>query len=107
MQQFMPIVSNPAKALPDTLRRTAVLASQNARDLLEDEALGSEAYAAIDRMVEALIAKMTGGLSPAALALALADWSIHLAASPGSDLNCCKKRCAKAAALPPIAPRPS
>ncbi|WP_341988829.1 alpha/beta fold hydrolase [Azorhizobium sp. AG788] len=34
-------------------------------------------------MTEALMARMTGGLSPAAMALACADWGIHLASAPG------------------------
>ena len=38
-----------------------------------DEGLGSEAFRAIDRMREALSAKMTGGISPAAVALAYLD----------------------------------
>lgn len=37
----------------------------------------------MDRMREAMTARMTGGLPPAALALALYDWSIHLASAPG------------------------
>ncbi len=47
------------------------------------DALGLEAFAAIDRMREALSAQFSGGLSPAALALAWLDWSTHLAAAPG------------------------
>ena len=34
-------------------------------------------------MLSAALAKTTGGLSPAVLALALTDWSLHLAAAPG------------------------
>jgi polyhydroxyalkanoate synthase len=41
--------------------------------------------AAIDRSVHASIARFTGGISPAALALAFADWQLHLAASPGKQ----------------------
>jgi polyhydroxyalkanoate synthase len=37
----------------------------------------------MDRMREALMAQATGGISPAALALAYFDWSIHLASAPG------------------------
>jgi polyhydroxyalkanoate synthase len=45
----------------------------------EADALGLEAFATIDRMREALSAQLSGGLSPAALALAFLDWSAHLA----------------------------
>jgi hypothetical protein len=47
------------------------------------DTLGTEAFRAIDRMREAWSARITGGLSPAALALALFDWSIHLASGAG------------------------
>ena len=42
---------------------------------------------AIDQLFHAAIARWTGGLSPASLALAFADWQLHLAASPGKGLQ--------------------
>jgi polyhydroxyalkanoate synthase len=42
---------------------------------------------AIDRSFHATLARFTGGLSPAALALAFADWQLHLLASPGKQAN--------------------
>ena len=39
----------------------------------------------VDRRVHASIARMTGGLSPAALAGAYLDWATHLAFSPGKQ----------------------
>lgn len=64
-----------------------------------DEGLGSEAFRAIDRMREALSARMTGGISPAAVALAYFDWSIHLAAAPGKRLELIDKAMRKTARL--------
>ncbi|WLS00789.1 PHA/PHB synthase family protein [Shinella sumterensis] len=58
-----------------------------------------EAYRAIDRTREALSARMTGGLSPTALALALFDWSIHLASAPGKRLELLDKAARKSASL--------
>ena len=52
-----------------------------------EESLGLEAFRSIDRMREALTAQATGGLSPAALALAFMDWSIHLAVAPGKRME--------------------
>jgi polyhydroxyalkanoate synthase len=43
--------------------------------------------ASIDRIVHAAIARMTGGLSPAALAVAYWDWASHLALSPGKQIQ--------------------
>src|SRR4051812_18505791 len=37
----------------------------------------------IDRFFHANLARVTGGLLPAAMALALADWQLHLFAAPG------------------------
>lgn len=39
----------------------------------------------IDHRFHASIARLTGGLSPAALGQAFADWAVHLAASPGKQ----------------------
>ncbi|MCW2124378.1 polyhydroxyalkanoate synthase [Bradyrhizobium elkanii] len=41
----------------------------------------------LDQLVHAAMARWTGGLSPAGLALAFADWQLHLAASPGRRLE--------------------
>jgi len=66
----------------------------------------------IDRSVHALIARFTGGVSPAALALAFADWQLHLAASPGKQLSLAGEaarsvyRFAEALALPNAGFRP-
>jgi polyhydroxyalkanoate synthase subunit PhaC len=40
-----------------------------------------------DRSLHAAVARLTGGLSPAALALAYLDWAIHLAYAPGKRLR--------------------
>jgi poly[(R)-3-hydroxyalkanoate] polymerase subunit PhaC len=47
---------------------------------------GAPACDVLDRAVTAEIARFTGGLSPAALALAFADWAVHFAAAPGKRL---------------------
>ncbi len=64
-----------------------------------DEEIGSEAFRAIDRMREAMMGRFSGGLSPAALALAMFDWSIHLASAPGKRLELADKANRKAARL--------
>ncbi|WP_429284393.1 poly-beta-hydroxybutyrate polymerase N-terminal domain-containing protein [Paraburkholderia sp. GAS41] len=47
----------------------------------------TESFRARDHAKEAMIARMAGGLSPASLRAALADWLIHLAAAPGKQLE--------------------
>src|SRR6266567_2751936 len=51
-------------------------------------ASGSDAAVdAIDRTLHAALARFTGGVSPAALALAFSDWQLHLLASPGKQAS--------------------
>ncbi|WP_287884394.1 MULTISPECIES: PHA/PHB synthase family protein [Paracoccus] len=63
------------------------------------EPLGREAFRTFDRMREAMTAQFTGGLSPAALTLALQDWTMHLAAAPGKRMELLDKANRKAARL--------
>jgi polyhydroxyalkanoate synthase subunit PhaC len=44
----------------------------------------------LDRSLHAGMARITGGLSPAPLALAFIDWATHLAAAPGRGLQLAK-----------------
>jgi polyhydroxyalkanoate synthase len=55
--------------------------------------------APIDRMHEAFSAQMTGGLSPASLALAFLDLSIHLSSAPGKQMELADKAARKAGRL--------
>lgn len=64
-----------------------------------DSNLTLEGFRAIDRMREALTAQMTGGVSPASLAVALFDWSIHLASAPGKRLDLAYKALRKSQRL--------
>jgi polyhydroxyalkanoate synthase len=50
----------------------------------------------LDHAFRAGLARMTGGLSPAAMALVWADWTIHLAASPGKQAVLAQKALRKA-----------
>ncbi|SOE53474.1 Poly(3-hydroxyalkanoate) synthetase [Burkholderia sp. OK233] len=47
----------------------------------------SKIFRDLDHAKEALIARMTFGLSPAALGAALSDWFIHLTVAPGKQLE--------------------
>ena len=47
----------------------------------------TEPFRALDHAKESFIARLSGGLSPAALALAWSDWLIHLTAAPGKRLE--------------------
>ena len=49
-----------------------------------------------DRMLHAALGRMTSGVSPAALALAWMDWTLHLAQSPGKWARLCEKAARKA-----------
>lgn len=61
--------------------------------------LGEEGFRAFDRMVQALAARGTGGLSPVSLGLALMDWGAHLSAAPGKQMELWFKLARKVARL--------
>ena len=44
-------------------------------------------YETVDRLAHAQVAKATSGLAPSALAEAYLDWAIHLAISPGKQMQ--------------------
>ncbi|MCS6853217.1 MAG: poly-beta-hydroxybutyrate polymerase N-terminal domain-containing protein, partial [Elioraea sp.] len=54
---------------------------------------------AYDRVLRAAAARMTAGISPGALALAFADWWLHLAAAPGRQAMLAVKALTKLARL--------
>ena len=53
----------------------------------------------LDRSLHARTARLTGGLSPAALALAYVDWAMHLAAAPGKRTQLAEKAVRKSMRL--------
>jgi polyhydroxyalkanoate synthase subunit PhaC len=66
----------------------------------ERRALGDHySYVSIDRAFKANMGRLTFGLSPAALAEQTFDWLIHLAVSPGKQLQLIEKGFRKAARL--------
>src|SRR5690348_15297123 len=72
-----PAISNSP---PDTLEPPP--SEHGAPSVAYDPGVAADA---IDRSFHAALARFTGGLSPAALALAFADWQLHLLASPGKQ----------------------
>ncbi len=62
----------------------------------EDELEGPSS---IDRLLHASLGRMTQGVSPPALALAYADWALHLAASPGKQQQLVEKALRKTTRL--------
>ncbi|MDC7785422.1 alpha/beta fold hydrolase [Rhodoplanes sp. TEM] len=91
---FAPAASPPAASAPTstTVAAPSALPATPARPapappapIAEDGSF--EAFRALDRTRLALMAQATGGLSPAALALAFFDWGLHLAAAPGKCME--------------------
>jgi polyhydroxyalkanoate synthase len=72
-----------ASSIPFSLGATSSNSSQVTEVAAEP---APPAYDLIDRAFRADVAQWTGGLSPAALALAFADWQVHVAASPAKRL---------------------
>jgi len=61
--------------------------------------MSDEGFRSIDRMWSAYRGRFTGGMSPTAVAMALYDWSMHLASAPGKQLEVLAKANRKAARL--------
>jgi polyhydroxyalkanoate synthase len=55
-----------------------------------------EGPSSIDRLLHASVGRFTLGVAPTALALAYADWALHLAASPGKQQQLLQKTARKA-----------
>ncbi len=53
----------------------------------------------LDRLLHAAVGRFTAGLSPASLALAYADWAMHLASAPGKQRQLVEKAARKAVRL--------
>jgi len=74
-------------AVPDKPKPPAAQPPEGARAVKSRR----ETLAALDRMQAAAASRLTGGLSPMALALAGFDWWMHLAASPGKRMALAEK----------------
>ena len=88
----------PQPAAGSTGARPALSLAQHtseARDGSDD----IEPPTSIDRLLHAAVGRFTAGLSPASLALAYADWAMHLAGAPGKQRQLVEKAARKAVRL--------
>ncbi|HRD91234.1 MAG TPA: alpha/beta fold hydrolase, partial [Accumulibacter sp.] len=69
------------------------------RRLGDRHLLDSDALENIDRMTNIALGQMSGGISPASLAMAYLDWTVHLASSPGKQFQLGAKALRKAMRL--------
>jgi poly[(R)-3-hydroxyalkanoate] polymerase subunit PhaC len=81
-----------ALAMPTT---DSALVAANDRDSYTVSAFAEVA----DRSLHAALARLTGGLSPAALAHAFSDWAMHLAYAPGKQMQLVDKAIRKTTRL--------
>lgn len=79
--------AQPARAVEALYRLAAGLAEAPPRGPQSDS---------IDRMTHALMGRATAAISPAAVALATLDWAVHLASSPGKQMELMQKALRKA-----------
>jgi len=69
------------------------------RRLGDRHLLDSNALEDIDRLTNIALAQISGGISPASLAMAYLDWTVHLSASPGKQFQLAAKAARKALRL--------
>ncbi|HUZ75926.1 MAG TPA: alpha/beta fold hydrolase [Stellaceae bacterium] len=74
----------------------AAEASANAPPPAPGATADIEPRPSIDRLLHAALGRVTAGLSPAALALAYADWAVHLWSAPGKQQQLVEKAARKA-----------
>jgi polyhydroxyalkanoate synthase len=98
MDIMQPISSSPKPEMPvlpcsahavgeNDGRRTVIPMEPRVAPLPETRQHGQpEAYQA-DRALHAMLARLTGGISPAALLMAYADWASHLAVAPQRQME--------------------
>ncbi len=67
--------------------------------------LAPDAAAELDRLFRSRVGRLTLGVSPASLLLAQLDWGMHLAGSPGKQLDLMRKGLRKALEFAPYATR--
>ncbi|MGM0583535.1 MAG: PHA/PHB synthase family protein [Pseudomonadota bacterium] len=83
-----------AATTPDRARFPRAAAPRPERD--EQDSYMSRAMAEVtDRSLHAMLARMTGGLSPAALLDAWSDWAVHLSSAPGKRARLAEKAARK------------
>lgn len=81
------VVAAPAPTAPGRPWRGPSESSSSSQRLygVERSFLGAHIPETIDRIVSASLARATGGISPAVLALAFLDWLTHLGLAPGKQ----------------------
>ncbi|WGH77175.1 PHA/PHB synthase family protein [Jannaschia ovalis] len=86
----MATISTAQKAKPATPNLPVPLA---------DPAPARHPHAVLDRAARAALARLTGGVSPHSIVAAWQDWSLHLARSPGRQLELAERAQANAGKL--------
>ena len=84
--------ANPASASPPRQ-------ADFSRRLSDRHTLDSSALEEIDRMTNIALGQLSGGISPASLAMAYLDWMVHLGSSPGKQFQLAAKATRKAMRL--------
>lgn len=76
-----PVTTDPAVSLPASPKAVDAVAEKSSETPTPSAPAPSEPYP-VDRAFHAMIARLTGGISPVALSLAYLDWASHLVAAP-------------------------
>jgi len=85
--QVIPLIKEKIRMSPQDTTSTPA----TPRIALADAAVEDEGFRVADRIWAARRGHLTGGLSPAALALSFIDWSVHLANAPGKQAELAMK----------------
>jgi polyhydroxyalkanoate synthase len=94
-----PIAAAAATAATPNTPSESPPRADHSRRLGDRHLLDSDALENIDRMTNVALGQLSGGISPASLAMAYLDWTVHLAASPGKQFQLAAKAARKAMRL--------
>lgn len=80
-------ILTPLSLHTQNISRDNISRDNDAEETPAPEVLSETPFQTYDRLARAIVSRATAGLSPAAVALAFTDWAMHLALSPGKQLD--------------------
>ena len=95
----MPTQPTPIKPLTDTNNGSHEVPKTKAPTMTPEKSRPEQPFETLDRMTHARLAQATSGISPSVLAEAWMDWAVHLATSPGKQLQMMQQAFQNAQAL--------
>jgi hypothetical protein len=97
MDPSIPAVTEPAALSSAALPMLPAAPSErpSTREVDDDSGAFQREDHELDKAFSAMLARATGGISPAALSMAYLDWACHLAAAPQRQIEIAHNACGR------------